>query len=1058
MHTIWRRPFHLLALTATLLFFWGGAPAVAQAPPETVVDSSMFRPLEFENIGPARGGRSIGVAGSDSRPLEYYFGATGGGLWKTTDGGTTWKPVTDGQINSASVGAVAVCNSNPDVVYIGTGETQIRGNIQPGDGLYKSTDAGKTWTHIGLREAHNFSRVRVHPTDCNTVYAGAFGHYGVPNPERGVYRSTDGGQNWEKVLFRSDSTGAVDISIDPNNPNTIYAALWQAWRKPWGMSSGGPESGFFKSTDGGDTWTELTRNPGLPQEPNIGKIGVAVSPVDANRVYAIIEADSGGVFRSDDAGATWTAVNDERKLRQRAFYYTRIYADPQERDLVYVLNTAFYKSTDAGDTFPDSLRSNVPHGDNHDLWIASNDNQRMINANDGGGNVSFNGGETWTEQDFPTAQIYRLYVTNDEPYHLCGGQQDNSTVCVPSAGWDHLQARGPNHGYYYAVGGCESGYVAQDPRDLDIFFAGCYGGSLSRYDHETGQTRLVNVWPENPMGQSAEDLRERIQWTFPIVYSPHDPSVLYTTSQYVYRSANEGQSWERISPDLTRALDETMGPSGGPITRDQTGVETYATIFAFAPSPHDAQTMWVGSDDGLAHVTRDGGANWQNVTPAELPELSKITTIDPSPHNPGTAYLSAHRFLMGDFSPYLFRTDDYGQTWTRIVDGMPEDEVTRSIREDVVRPGLLFAGTERGVWVSWDNGDNWQYLKQNLPVVQVADLAVTERDLALATHGRSFYVMRNIAPIRQWTPEIAQSRLHLFEPDIALRDLDPGVSVFYYLNGPADEITLEFLDPSGEVIRSFSAEPEAEEGEGEDEEESFFGRGQQKHAPTEAGLNKFVWDLRTEGYAEFPEMIFWAARNAGPMVLPGQYQVRLTVDGQTQTQPFEVGLDPRLEDVPLADLQRRYDLATQIRDRVTDANEAVVQIREVKAQVDSLLTQTDDPRITEGANQLMERLTAVEQEVYQIRNRSNQDPLNFPIKLNNKLAALLGMVEGAEAAPTEQSYAVFEELSGQLNQQLEALDLILDRQLAEFNTQLREARMTEIPLPERGEGGGGTPR
>ncbi|NLG61374.1 MAG: glycosyl hydrolase, partial [Candidatus Cloacimonetes bacterium] len=571
-------------------------------------DADPFAALEWRNIGPNRGGRSIAVAGSDARPLEYYFGATGGGLWKTTDGGTTWEPVTDGQINSASVGSIAVCPANPDVVYIGTGETQLRGNIQAGDGLYKSTDAGKTWQHIGLRETRNFSRVRVHPTNCDIVFAGGFGEYGVENEDRGLYRSRDGGRTWEKVLYRDAKTGAVDISIDPKNPDVIYAALWDAFRKPWAMSSGGPGSGLFKSTDGGTTWTEITRNPGLPRDQVIGKIGVSVSGADPNRVYAIIEADSGGVFRSDDGGATWQLMNTERKLRQRAFYYTRIYADPVDVDRVYVVNVQFWRSDDGGKTFDTQIR--VPHGDNHDLWIASNDNQRMINANDGGGNVSFNGGRTWTEQDYPTAQLYRIGVTAHEPYHVCGGQQDNSTVCVPSKGWDHLAATDQ---FFYAPGGCESGYVSNDPEVINIFYAGCYGGALDRFDYVSGQRRPVNVWPENPMGWSSKDLKERVQWTFPIVFSRSGPKTLYTTSQHVWKSTNEGQSWERISPDLTRAEPSTMEASGGPITKDQTGVETYPTVFALATSPHDPNVLWAGTDDGIVQVTRDGGANWTDV-------------------------------------------------------------------------------------------------------------------------------------------------------------------------------------------------------------------------------------------------------------------------------------------------------------------------------------------------------------------------------------------------------------------------------------------------------------
>ncbi|HET7274673.1 MAG TPA: hypothetical protein VFI91_05810 [Longimicrobiaceae bacterium] len=1048
---------HVGRLVATATMLAGCAPsAISQTPQPVqagvVIDTTLYAGMEWDNIGPNRGGRSIAVAGSDSRPLEYYFGATGGGLWKTTDGGTTWNPVTDGQITSSSVGAIGVCQANPDIVYIGTGEVQLRGNILPGDGLYKSTDAGETWEHIGLREARNFGRVRVDPNDCNRVYAAAFGHYGAPNPERGVYRSLDGGDTWEKVLFRDERTGAVDISIDQTNPNVIYAALWEAWRKPWGMSSGGPGSGLFKSTDGGTTWTELSDNPGLP-DGILGKIGVSVSAADPNRVYAIIEADSGGVFRSDDAGLTWTKTNTERDLRQRAFYYTRIYADPQEVDRVYVLNVDFFRSDDGGETFDTEI--DVPHGDNHDLWIASNDNQRMVQANDGGGNVSWNGGETWTEQDYPTAQMYRVSTTEHEPYFVCGGQQDNSTICVPSSGWDHLLARGlgGDGDYGYAVGGGESGYVAPDPTDTDLFYAGSYGGRLTRYDHLTGQARAVNVWPENPMGESAIDMEERFQWTFPIVFSKTDPDVLYTTSQHVWRSTNEGQSWERISPDLTRADPKTLGPSGGPITKDQTGVETFATVFALGTSPLDGDIIWAGSDDGLVHVTRDGGASWQNVTPAGIPDYVKITTIDASPHAPGTAYMAGNRFLIDDFAPYIYRTDDFGQSWTKITNGLGEDEIVRSVREDIVRPGLLYAGTESGVRVSFDDGAHWQDLSLNLPDVQVSDLTVEDQDLVIATHGRSFYVLRNISTLRQLTPDIAAKEIHLFAPAMATRGVDNGVTVDYFLEEPADKVTLDFIAPDGEVIRSLSTT--RAEVEDEDEEEDSGRRGRQDGPSTDAGSNRFIWNLRYPGFTEFPGMILWAARSAGPVIVPGEYTVRLTVDGEVQTQQFRVRMDPRLTDVTVQELQERFDLALKIRDKVSQANEAVLLIRGIEQQVDSTLARTDSDRIEAAANELTTAMDEVEVAIYQVKNQSGQDPLNYPIKLNNKIAALMGVVGSADAPPTDQTYAVFAELSAELDQELAKLDAVLARELEPLNALLAEEgldRITRTPLEVEEEG------
>src|SRR5689334_10379661 len=654
----------------------GAAPAESAGP---------FGALRWRSLGPPRGGRSLGVAGSVARPYEYYMGATGGGLWKTTDGGVTWRAVTDGQIHSSSVSAVAVAPSNPDVVYIGTGEPDIRGNIIQGDGAYKTTDAGKTWTHIGLVETQNISRIRVDPANPDVVYVAAFGHHAAPNPDRGIYRSKDGGKTWEKVLYRDAKSGGDELILDPANPQVIYAALWEASRNSWEMSSGGPGSGIFKSTDGGDHWTEISRNPGLPKAM-LGKIGLSVSGADSNRVYAQIEAEDGGFFRSDDAGATWTKVTDRRDLRQRAFYYTRVYADPKTKDTVYELNVNFHKSTDGGKTWT-TLRP--PHGDNHDLWIAADDPKRMIEANDGGATVSVTGGETWTPETMPTAQFYHVITTTHVPYHVCGAQQDNSTACVssrPPQGGPGGSGGGADQ-VFYSVGGGESGYIASDPRNPDIFYAGSYGGLITRLDRRTGQQREINPYPDNPMGYASADIAERFQWTFPIVLAPTNPAILYVGSQHLWKSTNEGQSWTKISPDLTRHDPRTMGASGGPITKDNTGVETYATIFSIAPSPKDPALLWTGSDDGYVFVTRDGGA-----------------------------------------------------TWTAITNGVAPDHFARAVREDPMRAKLLYLGTEHGIYVSWDDGAKWESLQQNLPDTPVHDIAVGDRDLVIGTHGRGFYV------------------------------------------------------------------------------------------------------------------------------------------------------------------------------------------------------------------------------------------------------------------------------------------------------------------------------
>lgn len=1013
----------LVAVSAAAMIAGQSSAAEAAKPTAPAGVEAYFTGLKWRNIGPARGGRSISAAGSVKRPNEYWFAAAGGGLWKTTDGAASWQPMTDGKTDTAAFGSVAVCEANPDVVYAATGEAQLRGNVLPGSGVWKTSDGGKTWAKIGLAAVHNFSRVRIHPKNCDTVFVGGFGHYGADNDDRGVFRSKDGGKNWSKVLYRDAKTGAVDISIDPANPDVIYAALWEAWRKPWGMSSGGPGSGLFKSADGGNTWAEITRAPGLPKDGLIGKIGVSVSPADPNRVYAIIEHEAaGGVYASSDAGKTWEKRGDSRDLRQRAFYYTRIVADPKDKERVYVLNVNFHRSDDGGKTFTKKIK--VPHGDNHDLWIAADDNNRMVQANDGGANVSVNGGTSWTKQNFPTAQIYRLGLTAHKPYYACGGQQDNSTICVPSRGWGHENVLGGLYGT--AAGGGESGYVAPDPRNPDIYYSGSYGGLLTRYDHRTGQSRTITVRPDNPMGYSAGDIAERFQWTFPIVFDRHAPGTLYVTSQHVWRSRNEGQSWEKISPDLTLHDPATLGPSGGPITRDQTGVETYATIFALAPSRLESGVIWAGSDDGLVHITRDSGATWANITPPGLPKFTKITTVEDSPHSPGTAYVVGHRFLMDDFTPIAWKTSDYGKSWTQIAAGLPADEMVRSIREDIKRPGLLYVGSERGVWASFDGGSAWHKLQANLPAVQVADLAVTDHDLVIATHGRSFWVMDNIDVLRQISPGTAPAT-RLFTPAGAVRGVDAGVAIDYYLGAVPKSLAIEILDSDGAVIQRFAGkaeEPKKDEAPagGEDEDDGDAPKGPPT-AAMKAGMNRFTWGMRHPGFAAFDDLILWTSRNRGVLALPGAYKARLIVDGKVQEQGFAITRDPRVIGVTEADLKARFDLAQAVNARVSEANQAVLLVRSLRSQAQDRAKA--GTAIAAAVTALMDRLAVVEAEIYQVKNQSRQDPLNYPIKLNDKLAGLIGVIDSADAPPTDGALAVFAELSGQLGRQLQALEAVL---------------------------------
>jgi photosystem II stability/assembly factor-like uncharacterized protein len=1017
------------------LFFTAAAAVSATNEP------SLFNALKWRNIGPNRGGRSIACAGSSSRPLEYYFGAVGGGLWKTTDGGTTWKSVTDGQLNSSSVGAVAVSESNPDIVYIGMGETELRGNIMQGDGVYKSTDAGKTWHHIGLENTQAIARIRIDPKNPDIVYVAALGHPYGENADRGVFRSQDGGKTWKKILYRDAHSGAVDLTLDPHNSRILYAALWDVYRTPWLLNDGGPGSGFFKSSDGGDTWSEITRNPGLPKGI-IGKIGIAVSGADSNRVYAMVEASDGGLFLSNDAGATWSLVSQDRRALQRAFYFSRIYADPKDKETIYIMNVAFLKSTNAGKSFT-VIRS--PHSDHHDLWIDPANHQRMINSNDGGGSVSVSGGETWTAEDFPTAQIYHVAITKDVPYQVCGAQQDSSTVCVQNTAGVRRFGMSGMWAPYYAVGGGESGYIATDPTDPNVFYAGSQGALLTRFDRSSGAMRDIQVYPLFFSGQSAATLKERWQWTFPIVFSPVDPKILYTSSQHLWKTTNEGQSWEVISPDLTRADPKTLGDSGGPITKDQNGPEIYGTIFTIAPSYQDVNTIWTGSDDGVANVTRDGGKHWENVTPKGLPEFSRISIIDASPHENGTAFLAAKRYQLDDRKPYIYRTHDFGKSWTKIVNGIPNDDYVHVIREDPKRAGLLYAGTEHGLYVSFDDGANWQSLRLNLPDTQVADLTVQGDDLVVATHGRSFWVLDDIDILRQFSPNLSASAVHLFAPDAAVRSIHPA-TIDYYLKKDADKITVDILEADGKVVRSFTASAEDEKKKkntnGDDESE-FFGPRQQPPG-RKAGTNRFTWDLRYPGATVFEGEILWSARaEQGPLALPGQYQVRVTADGKSETQPLTLKLDPR-EHISQAQLEEQFKLACQVRDEVSKADEMVIQIRKINKDAKERADQAKDESVTSVGAALRDRLSTIEEEIYQVRNRANEDPLNFPIKLNNILAALARTIETGDYQPTEQDYEVFHVLTDRLNAVQAKYNEALQKDLARFNQLLAAHKLPEI--------------
>ena len=1044
--------FKPLALAAALL---AGLPVIAAAQPVTL-DSAFLAGYSWRNLGPDRGGRSIAVSGVMGRPEEAYFGATGGGLWKTTNGGEDWHPVTDFQITSASVGAVAVSESDPDLVFIGTGETCIRGNILPGDGVYRSRDAGETWEHVGFAESHGISKIRIHPTDPDIIYVASFGKYGVTSEERGVFRSTDGGDSWERVLFRDERTGAIDLALDRNNPDVLYVSLWEAFRKEYTMSSGGPGSGMFKSVDGGDTWTEITRNPGMPQEGVVGRIGLAVSSANSNRVYALFENDNGGLFRSDDAGDSWELINDERRIRQRAFYYTHVFADHHDEDVVYVQNTSFFLSTDGGATY--EVINNGTHGDFHDFWVDPDDPAHSVVGNDGGGAVSFTTGSDWTDQEFSTAQFYHGVTTAHIPWHICGSQQDNSTLCLPSD-WNAGQfasaladtagdsgARAPaitegSMDVFYRSGGGEPGYIAPDPKDLDVFFSGTNNGRyIDRFNRRLGTSREVNPYPWFYSGEPAIDMVERWQWTFPIIFSPIDANVLYASSNRLWRTTDGGTNWDALSPDLTRADPMTLGHSGGPITGDMNGPEVYATIFSVGPGKVDIDVIWTGSDDGLVHVTRDGGENWDNVTPPDMPDFGRVSQVDASAFDAGKAYVSARLALLDDFRPHIWKTDDFGETWTRIVGGIREDAYVNSVREDPNRAGLLYAGTNHGVYISYDDGGSWQELNPDLPDMPITDVIPEHDELAMASHGRGFWVLDNVGPLRQAEAGMTERDLVLFEPAVAYRSAN-GVMLSWWLGDEAEDGMLEIVDAAGEVVRTFLPEEPADDDEEDGQERDRWAGAA---LPMEAGLNRLRWDLRTDPAATFPGMVLWGVRTMAPVVPPGTYSVRLTVDGRSETTEVEVQRNPWITDVTDEDLIAQYEFGVQIRDKVNDANLAVIAIRDAKAQLDERLEASDDERLGEAGERLREAASDVEGDIYQVRNRSNQDPLNFPIKVNNRLANLLSMSERGDGRPGSGMYAVFEIMVERLTGYLARLEAVWGEELVEVNEVLRGLGMEEI--------------
>ncbi len=925
-------------------------PVTPQYPEE------LYSSLEYRLIGPFRGGRSAAVTGVPGEPNLFYFGATGGGVWKTLDGGRTWSNISDGYFGG-SIGAVEVAKSDPNVIYVGGGEKTLRGNVSSGYGIWKTEDAGKTWTSAGLKNSRHVPRIRIHPTDHNTVYAAVLGNIYKPTQDRGIYKSTDGGKSWQKKLFVNDQSGAVDLTFDPNNPRIMYASTWRAQRTPYNLSSGGEGSALWKSTNSGETWNEISKNEGFPKD-TLGIIGVTVSPKNSERVWAIVEnKEKGGLYRSEDGGKKWTQVNSERKLRQRAWYYTRVYADSEDEDVVYVLNVNYHKSTDGGKSFN---TFNAPHGDHHDLWIAPENGKRMIIGDDGGAQISYDGGETWSSYyNQPTAQFYRVTTDNAFPYRIYVAQQDNSTLRIKH----RSDGSSIDEDDWEPTAGGESAHIAVDPLNNDIVYGGSYDGFLTRVNHDKNTVRGINVWPDNPMGHGAEGMKYRFQWNFPIVFSKHNPQKLYTFSNHVHVSENEGQSWELLSGDLTRNDPAKLVSSGGPITQDNTSVEYYCTIFAANESPLKEGLLWVGSDDGLIHISKDGGANWDNVTPANMPEWNMINSIEPSAFDEGTCYVAATRYKLGDFQPYLYKTMDYGQTWIKITNGINKEHFTRVVREDPKRKGLLYAGTETGMYISFNDGANWSPFQMNLPIVPITDLTIKNNNLIVATQGRSVWIIDDLTVLHQMDAGKKSASSILYKPKDSYRtkggttktpsktagaNHPNGVIAHYYLKNLAekDSVSLTFTSMAGDTLATYSNSS----------------KDKDKKLKVKKGGNTFVWDTRGKGAKKLEGMILWWASLDGAKAVPGDYKVHLNVNGDSSSETFKIIPDPRAE-VSVADMQKQFDFITDINTTIEKAHQSIEKIKKITKQLDAFTEQYKDNEQTkdlvEKAKKMKESLATV---------------------------------------------------------------------------------------------------
>ena len=1039
-------------------------------------DQSLYNSIEYRLIGPFRGGRAGTAVGVLNNPNLYYMGTAGGGVWKTQDSGSTWEPISDGYFGG-SIGAIAVSESDENIIYVGEGEQTLRGNVSSGHGMWKSTDAGETWKYIGLPKSEHISRIRIHPENPDIVYVGVIGNLWKPNTERGLYKTNDGGLTWEKILYVSNKAGIGDIVIDPNNSRIIYATTWQMKRNGYRMDSGGPDSKIFRSYDSGKTWEDISEFNGLPSFP-WGIVGVAISPVNSKRIWVMVEADNGGLFRSDDGGNNWEKVNSNRALRQRAWYYTRIYADTQNEDKVFVLNVSYGVSTDGGKTF---TLKNAPHGDHHDLWIDPNNNMRMVMADDGGAQVSNDGGDNWsTYFNQPTAQFYRVSTDNSFPYRIYGAQQDNSTVRIKH----RTSSSSITERDWEPSAGGESAHLAPDPKNNDIVFGGTYKGYMMMQDHSNGQIRSVNVWPDNPAGSGAEVMKYRFNWNFPVMFSPNDPNKLYAGSNYLHVSENSGQTWKTISPDLTRNIPETIMSSGGPITQDNTGAEYYANIFAVAESKLEEGVIWVGSDDGLIHITKDGGETWENITPPKKlsPELNMINSIDPSPFKKGKAYIAATSYKFGDYTPYLYKTEDYGKSWKLITDGINSSYYTRVVRSDKKREGLLYAGTEWGMYISFDDGNSWSKFQLNLPVTSIRDLEVKDNDLVVATHGRSFWIIDDLTPLHQLNEYNHDDDAILFKPDLSYRMAQSGgwnrpnnllsgqnhpngVIINYYIKElqEDDYLRIDIENKDGSIIRSFTNNQDKYSQVGNNDKSIMVGNpvlsnpndidnalssdNLESLSPKNGG-NRLIWDMRYPGFKSFEGMVLYSSPNVGPKATPGKYNIKMTYNDMVFKEEFEIVKDPRVK-ISQADYQDQLEFLIDVRDEVSKANQQIIDIRRIKNNMSFILDKSkDNNELQEMINKYLDDISVVENNIHMTKNQSRQDPLNFGIRINNRIAFLLADSQRGDYPPTDQSKEFFSQVKEELDIEVTNLKAIIEKHSQKIEEYLNKNKIEVISLKD----------